>query len=83
MLLGRAAAQLADGRLEDAIAGLAAQLAQHPGWLPGHATLCRLRWLAGEREGFTASFEAAVAAAPREIALWRELGRHADARRPL
>ena len=49
-----------------------AQLAQHPGWLPGHATICRLRWLAGEREDFTASFEAAVAAAPREIAIWRE-----------
>jgi tetratricopeptide (TPR) repeat protein len=72
VLLGRAAAELADGRLEDAIAGLAAHVAQNPGWLLGHATICRLRWLAGAREDFTASFEAAVAATPREIALWRE-----------
>jgi tetratricopeptide (TPR) repeat protein len=72
VLLGRAAALLAAGRIEDAIAGLAGQLAQHPGWLLGHSTLCRLRWLAGERRDFTASFEAAVAAAPREVAIWRE-----------
>jgi tetratricopeptide (TPR) repeat protein len=72
VLLGRAAAQLAAGRIEDSIAGLAGQLAQHPGWLPGHASICRLRWLAGGSEDFTASFEAAVAAAPREVALWRE-----------
>ena len=72
VLLGRAAAQLAAGRIEDAIAGLAGQLAQNPGWLLGHATICRLRWLAGERRDFTASFEAAVAAVPREIAIWRE-----------
>jgi tetratricopeptide (TPR) repeat protein len=72
VLLGRAAAELADGRIEDAIAGLADQLARHPGWLPGHGSICRLRWLAGERRDFTASFEAAVAAAPREIAIWRE-----------
>ena len=72
VLLGRAAAQLAEGRIEQAIAALDAQLRQHPGWLPGHATLCRLRWLTGERASFTASFEAAVAAAPREVAIWRE-----------
>ena len=72
VLLGRAAAQLADGRIGEAIAALDAQLRQHPGWLPGHATLCRLRWLTGERASFTASFEAAVAAAPREVAIWRE-----------
>ncbi|HMG46705.1 MAG TPA: putative 2OG-Fe(II) oxygenase [Allosphingosinicella sp.] len=72
VLLGRAAAQLAVGRIEDAIAGLAGPLAQQPGWLPGHASIARLRWLAGERRDFTASFEAAVAAAPRETAIWRE-----------
>ena len=39
VLLGRAAAQLAEGRIDDAIAGLDGQLARHPGWIPGHATL--------------------------------------------
>jgi len=72
VLLGRAAAQLAEGRIGEAIAGLEGQLKRNPGWLPGHGTLCRLRWLAGERESFTQSFEAAAAAAPREVAIWRE-----------
>jgi tetratricopeptide (TPR) repeat protein len=72
VLLGRAAAQLAEGRIDLAIAGLDEQLRRNPGWLPGHNTICRLRWLAGERERFTSSFEAAVAAAPREAAIWRE-----------
>lgn len=72
VLLGRAAAQLGEGRIEAAIAGLDEQVRRNPGWLPGHATISRLRWLAGERESFTRSFEAAVAAAPREVAIWRE-----------
>ena len=72
VLLGRAAAQLAEGRIGEAIAELEGQLARNPGWLPGHASLCRLRWLAGERESFTQSYEAAAAAAPREVAIWRE-----------
>src|SRR5205085_10639508 len=72
VLLGRAAARLADGQIGQAIADLDAQLERHPGWLQGHATPCRLRWFDGEREGFAASFERAVAAAPREIGIWRE-----------
>lgn len=73
ILLGRAAAQFAEGRLTDAIAGIDAQLSQHPGWMPGHALLARLRWLAGDRDGFTAGLERALAAAPRDTNLWREL----------
>ena len=83
VLLGRAAAQLADGRIEDAIAGLAGQLAQHPGWLLGHATLCRLRWLAGERARLHRELRGGGrggAARDRDLA---RMGRHADARRPL
>lgn len=72
VLLGRAAAQLDDGQIEAAIADLDVQLQRHPGWLPGHGSLCRLRWLSGERQHFAASFERAVATAPREVAIWRE-----------
>lgn len=71
VLLGRAAAALAEGRTGQAIAGLAEQVARNPGWLEGHGSLCRLRWLAGERDRFAASFAAAVAVAPREVAIWR------------
>ncbi|MEA3015223.1 MAG: hypothetical protein QOD42_3768 [Sphingomonadales bacterium] len=73
VLLGQAAAQLAEGRLEEAIAGLEAQLGSNPGWVQGHATAARLRWLLGDRETFTASFERALAAAPLAIPVWREL----------
>jgi tetratricopeptide (TPR) repeat protein len=72
VMLGRAAAQLAEGEIDPAIGDLDAQLRLHPGWLPGHQTLCRLRWLRGEAEAFTASFAIAVAKAPREVAIWRE-----------
>jgi Flp pilus assembly protein TadD len=72
VMLGRAAAQLAEGAIEQAIAGLEPQIRLHPGWLLGHATLCRLRWLRGDGESYTASFAEATAAVPREVALWRE-----------
>ncbi len=73
VLLGRVAAQFAEGRLEDAIAGLEAQLGPNPGWIQGHASLARLRWVRGERDAFTGSMERAVAAFPDAIAVWREL----------
>jgi tetratricopeptide (TPR) repeat protein len=72
VMLGRAAALLAEGGIDRAIADLDAALSRHPGWLPGHHTLCRLRWLQGGAEGYTASFAAAAAAAPREVDIWRE-----------
>ena len=72
VMLGRAAAQLADGMIEQAIVDLEPQVRMNPGWLLGHATLCRLRWLRGDRERYSASFAEATAAAPREAALWRE-----------
>jgi tetratricopeptide (TPR) repeat protein len=73
VLLGRVAAQFAQGRLDDAIAGLEAQLGPNPGWIQGHASVARLRWVRGERDTFTASLEQAVAVAPDAIAIWREL----------
>lgn len=70
--LGWLAAEYAEGRLDEAIEMLELQLRRHPTWLSGHATLCRLRWLRGERDDFASSYEAAVAAAPRDLAGWRE-----------
>ena len=70
--LGWLAAQYAEGRLDEAMALLEAQLKRQPTWLSGHASLSRLRWMRGEREGFASSYEAAAAAAPRELAIWRE-----------
>jgi tetratricopeptide (TPR) repeat protein len=73
VLLGRAAAQLAEGKTEEAIAALDAQLGPNPGWVQGHATAARLRWLLGDRETFTSSFERALAAVPQAMPVWREL----------
>jgi tetratricopeptide (TPR) repeat protein len=73
VMLGWVAAMFAEGRIEEAIAGLEAQLGPNPGWIEGHASVARLRWLLGERETFTASFELALAEAPAAIPIWREL----------
>ncbi len=73
VLLGLAAARFADGDLAGAIAGIEAQTERHPGWIEGHNVSARLRWVRGEREGFTQSLERALTVAPRELALWREL----------
>ena len=72
VVLGLAAARFAEGRIDEAIADLESRIAQVPLWLPGHASLSRLRWLGGERETFAASFETAVAAAPGDVTIWRE-----------
>jgi tetratricopeptide (TPR) repeat protein len=72
VLLGRAAALFAEGRIEEAISGLEEQLRRNPGWVPGHQTISRLRWMDGQRETFARSFEAALSVAPREVAIWRE-----------
>ena len=73
VLLGLAAAQFAEGRPEQAIDGIATQIRRHPGWLPGQSLLARLRWMFGDRDRFTAGIEEAIATAPRDTALWREL----------
>lgn len=72
VILGLLAAKFAEGRLDEAMADAAARLAANPGWLSGHASLGRLRWLKGEREDFASSFEAAVRCAPRDVLVWRE-----------
>jgi tetratricopeptide (TPR) repeat protein len=73
VLLGQAAARFAADDLAGAIAGLDRVLADNPGWLEGHATAARLRYAGGDSDGLTASLEHALAAQPRELALWRAL----------
>lgn len=73
VLLGLAAARLDEGQGDRAVAGLTEQLRQHPGWAEGHAAVARLRWSLGERDTYVASFAQALAANPRNGALWRDL----------
>lgn len=61
-----------EGRVEDAIHGLARILSRSPHWLEGHMTLARLRWIQGERAGFTRNFDEALATHPQAYDLRRE-----------
>lgn len=71
ILLRHAAAEIAEGRREAAIAGLDDEARRDPLWVEGHKTLARLRWAAGDRETFAASFDRALAGEPRATVLWR------------
>ena len=73
ILLGLAAARFAEGAADRAITDLDVMLDQHPGWIVGHQTLARMRWMMGDRQGFAASIERALAQAPRDPALWQTL----------
>jgi hypothetical protein len=72
VLRGLTAAFVADGQPDAAISGLDRIVSRSPHWVPGHVLLAKLRWAQGEREGFARSFEAAVAAMPQNLDLWRE-----------
>jgi tetratricopeptide (TPR) repeat protein len=72
ILKGLVAALIAARRTGDAIAGLARAVAQSPLWVDGHDLLADLRWLEGEREDFTRSFDEALVAHPRNLALRRQ-----------
>jgi Flp pilus assembly protein TadD len=69
---GLTMAFVAAGEPETAISGLEKILSRSPQWVNGHALLSKLRWMQGDRTGFTRSFEAAAAAAPQNMDLWRE-----------
>jgi Flp pilus assembly protein TadD len=69
--LQHAAAQLAEGQGGLAIARLQEELQRNPHWVEGHSALARVRWMRGEQDAFTDSFEHAVLALPRDVALWR------------
>ena len=73
VLLGLVAAVENDVGPEAAIGALERLLADHPGWIAGLELLVRLRWLCGDRGGLAADYDRALAADPRNIALWRSL----------
>jgi tetratricopeptide (TPR) repeat protein len=72
LLLGLTAALIAERRIDDAIAGLARSVSLSPQWTAGHAQLSKVRWMQGEREGFTRSFDEALARLPLNLELRRE-----------
>jgi cytochrome c-type biogenesis protein CcmH/NrfG len=65
-----AAAWVREGQGNAVIGALEEELTTDPGWIEGHKTLARLRWESGDRDGFARSFDRAVAAMPRNQALW-------------
>ena len=72
LLSGLVAALLAERRIAEAIAGLERAVSRQPQWVEGHAMLCDLRWLEGERDGFARSFDEALQLYPRDLALRRQ-----------
>jgi tetratricopeptide (TPR) repeat protein len=65
-----AAAWVEQGEATAILGALDEELAGDPAWIEGHKTLTKLRWEAGDRAGFTRSFDRAVQAMPRNQALW-------------
>ncbi|MFQ3665811.1 MAG: putative 2OG-Fe(II) oxygenase [Sphingomonadaceae bacterium] len=61
ILIGRSAAQLAEGRGKEAEADLARLVAASPGWLEGQGALADLRWFLGDHEDFHRGYEEALA----------------------
>ncbi len=70
VVIGRAAAQLAEGRLEQAIEDLDLVVQTSQNWYQGHSSLAEFRWMAGEKESHLSSFEDALIAQPRDPLLW-------------
>ncbi|MES2444973.1 MAG: putative 2OG-Fe(II) oxygenase [Pseudomonadota bacterium] len=64
VILGHAAAMLGEGKAAEADSLLATMLREHPGWMPGHAALVRLRYAAGDIGQHLAELDRAIAGAP-------------------
>ena len=71
LLAGLVSALLAENRMADAIGGLERGLERQPKWIEGHELLSNLRWLEGERDDFTRSFDEALALHPDDLELRR------------
>lgn len=73
ILLGLVAAVEAEAGAAAALETMELLISANPSWIAGLELLMRLRWLCGDRDGFTADYERALRAEPRNIALWRSL----------
>ncbi|MEO7635688.1 MAG: putative 2OG-Fe(II) oxygenase [Sphingomicrobium sp.] len=58
------------GEVHTAVSGLEKIVARSPLWVNGHTQLSQLRWMEGERDGFTRSFSEALKLYPQAIDLW-------------
>lgn len=72
VICGLASAFVADGEPQTALQGLERIVYRSPHWTRGHILLSRLRWVQGDREGFTRSFDEALQHLPEAIDLRRE-----------
>jgi tetratricopeptide (TPR) repeat protein len=72
IMLDIAGALIGEGRSDEARMGLERVLSRSPGWVHGQSLLSQMRWLNGERDGFTANFEAALKLQPQNLELRRE-----------
>ena len=73
VILGLAAARMAEGRGGQAVDGLAAVLDQAPQWTQGHVQLAQLRSILGDRPAATALIEDGLRRSPAEAGLWEAL----------
>lgn len=69
VILGQAAALLANGEGLRVDTLLSDMLRQHPGWLPGHSTLIQHRFAAGDGDRSFDELDTAIAGAPRDARL--------------
>ena len=70
VLIGRSAAQLAQGHTDAAVRDLEAACRASPLWLEGQRALANLRWLRGEGEEFVSAYTSALANDPQSLPLW-------------
>ncbi len=70
LIRNRALALAAEGEVAAAEALLDGVLAQYPGWLDGHRTLCAMRITNGEAAGWDRSFQQATAQDSANVAVW-------------
>lgn len=77
IILGRAAARMAEGEGGQARADLADVLSANPGWLEGHATFAKITASSTPDEDPGKSLRAALARFPRDASLWFALIRTA------
>ena len=73
VLLGRAAAQLAESKGEAACSDLAGILRDHPHWIDGHLTFARISTILDPENPGTGTITAALLHYPTEAALWAAL----------